>query len=72
MYRCELCQELVPPNVPSYRVATETRTVQYPRRPEANLVKVGKKKFEFRADPGGAGREIVHEAIACPRCAGKA
>jgi hypothetical protein len=71
MYRCELCKELVPPNVPSYRVVTETRAVQYPRRPDANRVKVGR-KTEVKADPGGAGHEIAHEAVACPRCAGKA
>lgn len=71
MYRCELCKELVPPNVPSYRVVTETREVQYPYRQAANRVKVGR-KIETRHDPGGPGHEIVREAIACPRCAGKA
>ena len=71
MYRCELCKEIVPPRTPSYRVVAETREVRYPFREKANSVVV-KGKIETRNDPGGTGREIVREFLACPRCAGKA
>ena len=52
-------------------MAVGTRPVQYPFRADANTVIV-KGKREKRHDPGGSGREIVREVIACPRCAGKA
>lgn len=71
MYRCEICREIVPPHTPSHRVTVETRPVQYPFRSDANTVLV-KGKREKRHDPGGSGREIVREVIACPRCAVKA
>lgn len=71
MYRCEICKEVVPPRTPAHRVVVETRPVQYPFRPEANVVVV-KRKRETRNDPGGAGQEIAREVTACPRCAGKA
>ena len=70
MYRCEICKEVVPPHTPSHRVVTETRPAQYPFRPDANVVLV-KGKSEKRHDPGGSGREIAREVIACPRCAGR-
>lgn len=69
MYRCEFCREVVPPNIPSHRVAVETREVRYPRRERVNRPKPGDGKREKRDDPGGTGREIVREAIACARCA---
>jgi hypothetical protein len=71
MYRCELCKEVVPPHVESHRVVAETREVQYPFRKDANRPAPWKKN-ERRDDPGGRGREIAREVIACPRCAGKA
>lgn len=69
MYRCEMCRELVPPGTPSHRVVVETRERRYPYRPDLFAIKGTKEK---KADPGGVGREIVREVIACPRCAGKA
>jgi hypothetical protein len=69
MYRCEFCKKVVAPGIPSHRVVMETRQVRYPYRPDVYVIR-GKK--EKKADPGGVGREIVREAIACPRCAGKA
>jgi hypothetical protein len=72
MYRCELCKEVVAPNVPSHRVTIETREVRYPYRAGANRPAPQAKKHEKRDDPGGSGREIVREVMACPRCAGKA
>lgn len=70
MYRCEVCKSLVPPNTPSYRVVTETRPAQYPRRVEANTFKKNGKN-EKSDDPGGKGVEIAQERVMCPRCAGR-
>lgn len=51
------------------RVVVETRAVTYPRRTAVNrLVKAGK-EWKKPDDPGGTGREIVREVVACPRCA---
>jgi len=72
MYRCEVCKEVVAPKTPVTRIVTETRAVQYPYRPEVNReIYRGKERIK-PDDPGGSGREIVREVIACPRCAGKA
>lgn len=69
MYRCEICKNVVPPNTPATRIVVETRAATYPYRPNANrLVKKGKEKKK-PDDPGGNGREIVRECLACPRCA---
>jgi len=70
MYRCEICRNLIGPNVPSHKVIVETRAVAYPFRREANRF-IRKRKAEKRDDPGGGGVEIVREAIVCPNCATK-
>jgi hypothetical protein len=70
MYRCELCEKVVAPNVPSTRVTVETRPATYPFRADANRpVKRGKDKKK-PDDRGGRGTEIVRERVACPACAG--
>ncbi|HYR28543.1 MAG TPA: hypothetical protein VEU30_08760 [Thermoanaerobaculia bacterium] len=69
MYRCEICREVVQPHTPSHRLVVETREKRYPYRPDLYPIKGTKEK---KADPGGVGREIVREVVACPRCAGKA
>ena len=76
MYRCQLCQAVVPPGTPAHRVVLERRVKQYPYRPRANVVVIPpkdgkKKKTEYRDDPGGEGAEIVKEVTACPQCAAK-
>ena len=68
MYRCELCDMVMPARTPSVRVTTETRPTEYPSRPKANKLRIGRKAKHFD-DPGGAGYEIAKEAVACPRCA---
>jgi len=68
MYRCEICRNLISPNVPSHNVVVETRPVQYPQRRDANRF-TKNRKVEKRDDPGGSGVEIVREVIACPACA---
>jgi hypothetical protein len=69
MYRCELCQSVIPPHTPSQRVVVERREVTYPRRAAANReVRKGHERIK-PDDPGGRGREIARERIACPPCA---
>ena len=68
MYRCELCNTVQPPKSRSVRVTTESRPTEYPSRPKANKLRVGRKNKHFD-DPGGAGYEIAKEAVACPKCA---
>jgi hypothetical protein len=49
-------------------VTVESRATEYPSRPKANRLRVGRKWKQFD-DPGGAGFEIAKEAVACPVCA---
>jgi hypothetical protein len=75
MFRCQLCQTVVPARTPSHRIVLKQRDKKYPYRSRANMVVVfeppKKKKKEYRDDPGGEGREIVREAIVCPACAAR-
>ncbi|MEM1416654.1 MAG: hypothetical protein AAGH15_17210 [Myxococcota bacterium] len=41
---------------------------EYPSRPKANKLRVGRKTRLFD-DPGGAGYEIANEVLSCPQCA---
>ncbi|MEO0321416.1 MAG: hypothetical protein AAF447_00525 [Myxococcota bacterium] len=68
MYRCELCNVVQPPRTPVVKVTTESRPTEYPSRPKANRLRIGRKMKSFD-DPGGAGYEIAKEADACPACA---
>jgi len=68
MYRCELCNTVVPAGTPAHRVVIETRPTEYPSRAKAHAQRVGRKVKSFD-DPGGAGYEIAKEAIACRSCA---
>jgi hypothetical protein len=75
MFRCQLCQCLVPPRTPCQHLVLKRRSKKYLYRSRANVVVVheaGKKpKKEYRDDPGGDGQEIVKEVIVCPACAVK-
>ena len=68
MYRCEICNTVQPPRSRSVRVTTKSRATEYPSRPKANKLRIGRKTKQFD-DPGGAGYEIAKEAVACPKCA---
>ena len=67
MYRCELCNVVVPPGTRANRVVLETRPAEYPSRPKAHKRRVGR-KLKFFDDPGGAGFEIAREAVVCRVC----
>ncbi|MEO8394669.1 MAG: hypothetical protein ABI700_16865 [Chloroflexota bacterium] len=68
MYKCQVCQQVIPANTKSHRVVVETRVREYPSRPFANRLKMGG-KLTYTHDRGGMGREIVREITACPKCA---
>lgn len=73
VFRCQFCLRVSPGRTPSTRVVLRSRNKQYPYRPKANTIvrpdKNGKPKEYDIDDPGGAGREIEREVIACPECA---
>jgi hypothetical protein len=77
MFRCQLCQCVVPPQTPCQHLVLERRGKKYPSRSRANVVVVRKHgnrhklKKEHRDDPGGEGEEVVREVIVCPACAGR-
>ncbi len=75
MFRCQLCQRVVPPRTPCHRLVVQWRRKHYPQRPRANVVHWRtpdkKRKQEHRDDPGGEGQEIVQEVMVCPDCAAK-
>ena len=75
MFRCQLCDEVVPPRTAAQRVVVRTRVRKYPFRREVNrlvrLSEKGKPKETFTDDPGGAGQEVVRELMVCLACASK-
>jgi hypothetical protein len=75
MFRCPLCQRVVPPRTPAQRLVLRRRSKVYPYRSRANTFvrtnEAGKRKEYHTDDPGGAGQEIVAEMTACPDCAAR-
>ena len=75
VFRCQLCSQVSPAGTPSVRVVVETRLKSYPDRPRANRIvrpdANGKPKVFIIDDPGGVGREVVREVIACRECAAR-
>jgi hypothetical protein len=75
MFRCQLCQGVVPPQTPSHRLVLRRRRKAYPHRSRANTFvrtnEVGKRKEYHTDDPGGEGQEAVEEVLVCPACAAR-
>lgn len=75
MYRCQLCQTVVPPKQRSTKVVLKTRPRTYdPRGTEAREFRGrgprrGMPRKRPQYDKGGVGTEIVQEAMVCPKCA---
>ena len=73
MFRCQLCQCIVPPRTPSQRLVLNWRRKEYPYRSRANTFvrtdEKGKRKEYHSDDPGGKGQEVAKEVIVCPTCA---
>ncbi|MEM6956452.1 MAG: hypothetical protein AAF411_17975 [Myxococcota bacterium] len=78
MYKCELpdydpeitCKQgpIQLAGTRATKVPIRVRATEYPSRPKANKLRVGRKMKTFD-DPGGAGYEIAKEVLACPQCA---
>jgi len=75
MFRCQLCQCVVPPGTPSRHLVLKRRSKAYPYRSRVNTFfrtnEAGKRKEYHTDDPGGKGEEVVMEVIACPACAAR-
>lgn len=75
MYRCQLCGKVTPRNMPAQRLVTETRVKTYPKRrnaqPPTTRAKKRSNRENWRDDPGGTGREIAREVVACVKCVKK-
>jgi hypothetical protein len=75
MFRCPLCQRVVPPRTPAQRLVVRQRRRAYSYRYRANSFvrtnETGKRKEYHTDDPGGEGQEIVAEVTACPECAAR-
>ena len=73
VFKCQLCQTIVPPRIKATRIVVETRVKQYAYRAKANRLRFtspsGHRATWFVDDPGGTGEEIVREVVACPACA---
>lgn len=75
MFRCELCQTVVPPKQRSTKVVLKTRPRTYSARGtearefRGRFPRRGMPRKQPEYDKGGVGTEIVQEAMACPRCA---
>jgi len=78
MFRCELCDyvpeghctksRIIPAGTAAIKVAVAFRATEYPSRPKANKLRIGRKSKRFD-DPGGAGYEIEKEVLSCASCA---
>jgi len=75
MFRCQLCQCVVPSGTSCKRLVLEWRIKKYPFRSKANSFfrtdEKGKRKVYHTDDPGGEGVEIAKEAIVCTACAAR-
>jgi len=77
MYRCQLCQTVVPAKQRSTKIVLKTRPRTYHQRGE--IAREFRGRFPRRGmprkvpeyDKGGVGTEIVQEAMVCPQCAQK-
>jgi len=76
VFRCQLCDTVVPKGIRSQKLVTQTR----PRNYESRHLKSDEGRRSFRKfrprgipkfDKGGVGTEIVQELMVCPQCAEK-
>ena len=77
MYRCQLCQTVVPAKQRSTKIVLKTRPRTYNQRGEiarefrGRFPRRGMPRKQPEYDKGGVGSEIVQEAMVCPKCAEK-
>ena len=78
MFKCEMPKHVpeikdcktpvLPAGTPAIKVVVATRPTEYPSRPKANQLRIGRRMKQFD-DPGGAGYEIAKEVLSCRQCA---
>ena len=77
MYRCQLCQTVVPAKQRSTKIVLKTRPRTYNQRGEiarefrGRFPRRGMPRKQPEYDKGGVGTEIVQEAMVCSKCAEK-
>ncbi len=70
MYKCEICNQIVPPSTPASRISVKIRKTEYPSKKKAHKFKE-KRRIKIKDDPGGVGYQIASDILVCPRCAEK-
>jgi hypothetical protein len=77
MYRCQLCNKVVPSSTRTTKLVVATRERVYEARGQDPRERRGPRTFRGRRGPrkkkpydkGGQGTEIVRELSVCPSCA---
>lgn len=73
MFRCQICQQTVPPKTRQHKVTLITRPKVYASRgPDPTERRRFRGRGRPKAEPrdrGGTGHEIVQEISVCPKCA---
>ena len=75
MFRCQVCETIVPSGTRSHKIVVQTRKKIYeprgtdPRERRRWGRGRGRTKKKQTFDKGGQGTEIVREIMVCPRCA---
>jgi hypothetical protein len=72
LFRCQICNTVVPAGVRSTRIVVTTRPKVYAARGPSRPPARGPRRFLERPPPqdkGGEGREIIRELMVCPKCA---
>ena len=79
MYKCQICNCIVPPGVRCCKYVEKTRRKDYPFRHKANPGYISKNGLSVKShksrdranDNGGTGWEIARELNCCPKCLAK-
>ena len=79
MYKCQICNNVVPPGTRCCKYVENTRSKQYSIRPKANPGYIRKNNVSTKSrktrdrvdDYGGSGWEIAREINCCPQCFAK-
>lgn len=72
MFRCQICNQVVPAGTRSQKLTLKTRPKQYSSRgrdPSERRRSFRDREPRQPYDKGGEGREIVQEVMVCPQCA---
>ena len=75
MFRCQICQAVVPPKTATQKIVVKSRPKEYAARGSDPRERPYGRRFAPQPrrpyDKGGEGTEIVQELAVCPECAKK-